>query len=272
MRVRTAKVLFVLAGLLLSLSACHVRGEYGPWISGCSDCPGPDCCPRPWASWDDYDNWVGGGTSCCRRGPVAAEVRGVPAAVCGQAGCGEFCPACARERRAAGPAYGTYPGAGVRVVGPPPSTTYVRPMPGPTVVRPAPGPTPPPPPPGGTLFERLGGLATIEAVVDDFTARFTKDPVILANEKVEAFVETGDMAEFRRHLVDQICQAAGGPCVYKGRDMKESHAGLGITEAEWAAGEAHLVAALEAQQVGEREKGELLAIVASTKSDIVEKP
>jgi hemoglobin len=54
--------------------------------------------------------------------------------------------------------------------------------------------------------------------------------------------------------------------------MKTVHAGLGITEAEWAAGAADLVASLDALRVPAKEKGEVLAIVATTKRDIVEKP
>jgi hemoglobin len=115
-------------------------------------------------------------------------------------------------------------------------------------------------------------MAALEAVVDDFLARFSQNETVLANEKVRTFVETGDLAKLRKHLVDQICQAAGGPCVYTGRDMKTVHAGMGITEAQWNAGAADLVAALDKAQVPAKEKQELLAIVGSTKRDIVEKP
>ena len=71
--------------------------------------------------------------------------------------------------------------------------------------------------------------------------------------------------------MDQFCAAAGGPCVYTGRTMKDSHAGLGISEAEWDAAAKHLVASLDKYKVPEREKKDLLAFVASVKGDIVEK-
>lgn len=80
------------------------------------------------------------------------------------------------------------------------------------------------------------------------------------------------LGKLRQHVVEQICFATGGPCVYIGRDMKTSHAGLGITEAEWNSTVKHLVGSLDKFKVGEKEKGELLAAVSTLKKDIVEKP
>jgi len=72
-------------------------------------------------------------------------------------------------------------------------------------------------------------------------------------------------------VIDQLCEATGGPCFYIGRTMKTSHAGLGITESDWQITVKHLVATLDRFKVPEKEKGELLAIASSLKSDIVEK-
>ena len=73
-------------------------------------------------------------------------------------------------------------------------------------------------------------------------------------------------------LVDQICQASGGPCTYKGRDMKSTHRGMGITTKHFNDMVGDLVAALDTFRVGEREKKELLAALAPMKRDIVEEP
>jgi Bacterial-like globin len=62
-----------------------------------------------------------------------------------------------------------------------------------------------------------------------------------------------------------LCLATGGPCVYKGRDMKTSHAGLGITEADWDAGVKHLVATLDKFKVPMKEKDDLLAAAGGSK-------
>ncbi len=73
-------------------------------------------------------------------------------------------------------------------------------------------------------------------------------------------------------VVDQLCAATGGPCLYLGRDMKTVHKGLGITGADWDISVKHLVDTLDKFKVPEKEKGELLAAVSALKPDIVEKP
>ena len=75
----------------------------------------------------------------------------------------------------------------------------------------------------------------------------------------------------RQHIVDQLCMATGGPCVYTGRTMKASHAGLGITEEDWNVAVGDLVATLNKFRVPAAEQGELAAILNTVKSDIVEK-
>jgi hemoglobin len=77
--------------------------------------------------------------------------------------------------------------------------------------------------------------------------------------------------KLRQHVVDQLCEATAGPCIYIGRSMKVSHAGLGITEEDWQLTVKHLVATLDKFKVPDKEKGELLAIASSLKVDIVEK-
>jgi hemoglobin len=64
---------------------------------------------------------------------------------------------------------------------------------------------------------------------------------------------------------------AGDPCVYMGRDMKTTHQGLGLTEADWNVAVGHLIEALDKFKVGKREKNEVLTFVSSLKKDIVEK-
>ena len=87
----------------------------------------------------------------------------------------------------------------------------------------------------------------------------------------QRFLQHLPLKRLRQLVVDQLCAATGGPCVYIGRDMMSAHAGLGITEAEWNISVAHLVAALDKFHVPQAEKDEFLAIAASLKGDIVEK-
>lgn len=119
-----------------------------------------------------------------------------------------------------------------------------------------------------TLYQRLGGYDAIAAVVDDFVVRLVTDKQF---ERFFAGHSTDSKKRIRQHIIDQLCAAAGGPCVYTGRTMSASHAGLGITEAEWDAAAKHLVASLDKFKVPEAEKKDLLAFVGTQKNDIVEK-
>jgi hemoglobin len=120
-----------------------------------------------------------------------------------------------------------------------------------------------------TLYKRLGGYDAIAAVTDDFVGR------LVANKSLTRFfsgTSTDSKKRIRQLVVDQLCAATGGPCVYIGRDMKTAHGGMGITEAEWNAAVKDLLDTLEKFKVPQKEKDELVTIVASTKKDIVEKP
>ena len=124
-------------------------------------------------------------------------------------------------------------------------------------------------PAGTSLYARLGGYDAIAAVVDDFITRLAGDPQL-----GRFFVghSQDSLHRIRQLVVDLTCQATGGPCQYTGRDMKTSHKGLGISEADWNASVRHLTASLDKFKVPDREKNELLAIVSRLKADIVEKP
>lgn len=122
-----------------------------------------------------------------------------------------------------------------------------------------------------SLYARLGGKAAIQAVVSDFIDAVGADTRI-QNDKVGARLEVIDINHLKALLVDQVCMAAGGPCTYTGRDMKTSHEGLGITEAEFNYVVQDLVKTLDKYQVPAQEKHELLALLGPMKNDIVEIP
>jgi hemoglobin len=113
------------------------------------------------------------------------------------------------------------------------------------------------------LYERLGGMPAIEAVVNDFVGRTTTDPRIK-----ERFFAT-DAVHLKKMLAEQVCAATGGPCRYSGRDMKMTHGGMEIVEPEWDALVEDLVAALDRFEVPEREKGELLGALGGMKEHVL---
>ncbi len=116
----------------------------------------------------------------------------------------------------------------------------------------------------GSLYERLGGMESITAVVEDFRDRVAKDDRI--NQK---FAKT-DLVRLRKMLIDQVCEAAGGPCKYTGRSMKEAHAGMKVTSGEFDALVQDLVATLNHFKVGKNEQDEILGVLGPLKTDIVE--
>ena len=117
---------------------------------------------------------------------------------------------------------------------------------------------------GASLYERLGGLDAINAVVDAFVGRCAADGRI--NGK---FART-DIPRLKANLVDQVCAASGGPCTYSGRDMRTTHDGMAVTAGEFDALVGDLVATLDQFGVGETEKAELLGALAPMRGDIVE--
>ena len=129
-----------------------------------------------------------------------------------------------------------------------------------------PGPAPPAP---ASLYRRLGGYDVLAALTDDFMGRLLKDPSL---SRFFAGSAEESKGRIRQLVLDQLCTATGGPCLYIGRDMKTAHKGLGIREADWAATVGHLIASLDRLQVAQKEKNEVLTIASRLKKDIVEKP
>jgi hemoglobin len=115
-----------------------------------------------------------------------------------------------------------------------------------------------------SLYERLGGINAITAVVENFRDRVAGDDRI--NQK---FAKT-DLGRLRKMLIDQVCEAAGGPCRYAGRSMKDAHTGMKVTGGEFDALVQDLVATLNQFKVGKNEQDELLGVLGPLKADIVE--
>jgi len=111
---------------------------------------------------------------------------------------------------------------------------------------------------GDSLYRRLGGYDAITAVVDGFIGRMIADPSL--KRFFDPF-SNDSKGRIRQHLVDQICAAAGGPCVYTGRTMKVAHAGIGITGADWSGFLTHLEATLDKFKVPAREKSDVIAFM-----------
>ena len=118
-----------------------------------------------------------------------------------------------------------------------------------------------------TLYQRLGGYDAIAAATDDLLGRLLSDPLLKDYWKGKS---QDSLRKDRQLIVDFLVAAAGGPAFYSGRDMKTSHAGLGITEREWELFMDHTRAMLEHLQVAPREQDEVFDFLTGLKADVVQ--
>ena len=119
------------------------------------------------------------------------------------------------------------------------------------------------PAPRPTLYQQFGERPGIEALVEELLVRILEDPRINAG-----FAEV-DLVNLNDRLIEQICVEVGGPCVYTGRTMAESHASLAVTEADFNALVEDLVDAMEARGIPRRAQNRLLRRLAPMHRDIV---
>jgi hemoglobin len=118
-------------------------------------------------------------------------------------------------------------------------------------------------PTGRTLYDRLGGKEGMEAIGDTFLKNLLADPRVgdfFKNSK-------GGLSRFKQ----QLCQLSGGPCHYGGKDMKNAHSGMGISDLQFDAFLEDFKRALDDKRVSQRDESEILAALAPMRTDIVEK-
>jgi hemoglobin len=115
-----------------------------------------------------------------------------------------------------------------------------------------------------SLYDRLGGLDAIKAAVDSWVARVAGDDRI--NRK---FVRT-DIPRLKKEVVDQLCEATGGPCSYTGRSMRDTHTGMKTTAGEFDAVMQDLGATLDEFNVPKAEQDEVVDLLMPMRDEIVE--
>ncbi len=122
-----------------------------------------------------------------------------------------------------------------------------------------------------SLYDRLGKIEAISAVIDQFLTNVVADQTLSCPtcDFAPTIASPARVRLLRLNLIDQVCQATGGPCIYKGLSMRDSHPQGSVTEAEFNALVGALVASLNQFNVPQKEQDELIAILASLKGDIV---
>ncbi len=106
------------------------------------------------------------------------------------------------------------------------------------------------------VFEDFGGKPGMDALMEDFMA------IMLDNPRLRPFFENVDQQRVKAQLSDQFCAILGGGCVYRGRDMTESHAGFDIRRADFNALVEDLQTAMNRRGVPFRSQNKLLAVLA----------
>jgi hemoglobin len=135
-----------------------------------------------------------------------------------------------------------------------------------------------------SLYDRLGGTKGLEAIADDFVTRAMADPrvnwerrgviqgglSIHHDRSVQWDSKPDNVKMLKLHLAQFFALASGGPSEYQGKEMKDAHAGLHITNDEFDASVGDLKATLDKMQVANTEQKELLAIVETTRAQVAE--
>ena len=119
-----------------------------------------------------------------------------------------------------------------------------------------------------SLYTRLGGYDAIAAVVDDLLPRLRQDPLLARFWTSPRSVNTNNRE--RQSAIDLIAAAAGGPTIYLGRDMRVSHAGMGISKTDYAAFMRCLSVTLDTFKVPEPERGEVVTFALGLEPEIAE--
>ena len=115
------------------------------------------------------------------------------------------------------------------------------------------------------LFFRMGGEAKLKAAVDELVV------VMLADARINfVFAET-DLTKFKHLLYTQLCELAGGPCIYDGRDMSTAHAKLPITNAHFNALTEDLYIAFDRVGISYALQNQMIALLAPMQRDIVKR-
>ena len=115
-----------------------------------------------------------------------------------------------------------------------------------------------------SLYDRLGGQDAINALTESWVARVGGDD--RANGK---FART-DIPRLMKEVADQLCEVTGGPCIYTGRSMRETHDGMEVTAGEFDVVMQHLDGALDELNVPKEDHDELVALIIPMRGDIVE--
>lgn len=119
-----------------------------------------------------------------------------------------------------------------------------------------------------TLFDRLGGAEGIAALIDDVVTAHTENALI-KSRFLPYLKDPARLAVIKKHTCQLLAAGGGGPTLYEGRSMKETHAGMNVSAAEYVAATDDILLALRGRNLDEQTQKDVLWMVYSLKADIV---
>lgn len=116
-----------------------------------------------------------------------------------------------------------------------------------------------------SIYDKLGGEAAINAAVDIFYRK------VLADDRIKHFFDSTDMASQHVKQKAFLTMAFGGPNNYTGKDMREAHKQMNLTEEHFNAVAENLVGTLKELDVSEEDIDAVVAVALSVKDDVLNK-
>ena len=113
------------------------------------------------------------------------------------------------------------------------------------------------------LYKRIGAQEGIATVVDGFLGK------VGADDRVNGRFANTDMPKLKALLIDQVCEATGGPCKYAGKSMLDAHTGMNVTDNEFGIIAAHFAAAMVDAGVQTDDNTTIMGVLAGMHDDIV---
>jgi hemoglobin len=118
-------------------------------------------------------------------------------------------------------------------------------------------------PADASVFQAFGGKPGLVKLMDDLMLRIEADP------KLAPQFEKSNKQRVKEQLVEQVCVVTGGPCQYKGADMRTAHANLDIAKADFNRLVEVLQQAMDAQGVPFGAQNKLLAQLAPMHREVI---
>ncbi len=113
-----------------------------------------------------------------------------------------------------------------------------------------------------TLYDRIGGHETLEAVVPEFYAR------VLADDSLAGFFAGVHMGRQTSKQIEFLAAAMGGPLPYSGPSIRQAHRGRGISMNDFNRVALHLITAFQDAGVSSAEISDIVALLTPLAADI----